>query len=124
MFPSKASVLSSIFTHELKRPHSYVLLDFADNARRPADCTHLICSGSDDLITTLSEICQNLLEGNIPLSGKQLESLRESADVLRVVCKKATSIKRKRSVLVQKGVFLILALIGMALPLIKSILRI
>ena len=28
VFPFKASALSSIFTHELKRPHSYLLLDF------------------------------------------------------------------------------------------------
>ena len=90
----------------------------------PKDCSHLIGSGSDDLIATLSEICQNLLEGNIPLSDKQLDSLRESADVLREVSKKSTPIKRKRSVLVQEGGFLIPALIGMALPLIKSILRI
>ena len=90
----------------------------------PEDCEHLIGSVSDDLITALSEIYQNLLEGNIPLSDKQLDSLRESADVLKEVSKKSSSIKRKRSVLVQQGGFLIPALIGMALPLIKSILRI
>lgn len=28
VFPSKATALSSIFSHELKRPHSYLLLDF------------------------------------------------------------------------------------------------
>ena len=28
VFPSNAAALSSIFTHELKRPHSYLLLDF------------------------------------------------------------------------------------------------
>ena len=39
------------------------------------DCKHLVNSGSDDLIMTLSEICQNLLTGNIPLSEAQLESL-------------------------------------------------
>ena len=88
------------------------------------DCKHLVNSGSDDLITTLSEICQNLLAGNIPLSEAQLESLQESADVLRTVANKSTPIKRKRTVLVQEGGFLIPALIGIALPLIKSILRI
>ena len=90
----------------------------------PKDCSHLIGSGSDDLIAALSEICHNLLVGNIPLSDKQLDKLRESADVLREVGKKSTPIKKKRRVLVQEGGFLIPALIGMALPLIKSILRI
>ena len=28
VFPSKAKALSSIFTRELQRPHSYLLLDF------------------------------------------------------------------------------------------------
>ena len=88
------------------------------------DCRHLMSSASDDLITTLSEICHNLLVGNIPLTEKQLETLRESADVLREVSKKATSIKKKREVLVQEGGFLIPALLGVAVPLIKSILRI
>ena len=108
-------------THRLRR-HYGTLEHLAKCS--PEDCEHLIGSGSDDLITTLSEICHNLLEGNIPLTENQLESLRESADVLRAVSKKATSIKRKRDVLVQRGGFLIPALIGMALPLIKSILRI
>lgn len=90
----------------------------------PEECRHLIGSGSDDFITTLSEICQNLLEGNIPLSEDQVESLRKCADVLRTVSKKATSIKKKRTVLVQDGGFLFPGLIGLAIPLIKSILRI
>ena len=90
----------------------------------PEDCEAIIGSGSDDLITTLSEICHNLLEGNIPLTEGQLESLRQSADILRAVSKKVTSTKTKRKVMIQKGGFLIPALIGMAMPLIKSILRI
>lgn len=112
---------SSSSTRRLRR-HYGTLRHMANCS--PQTCSHLISSGSDELITTLSEICQNLLEGNIPLSDAQLESLRECADVLRTVCKKATSIKKKRSVLVQQGGFLIPALIGLALPLIKSILRV
>ena len=87
----------------------------------PEMCGHLIDSGGDDLIRTLSEICQNLLVGNIPLSQSQLAKLRKSAHTLRLVSKKSTPLKRKRAVLVQEGGFFLPALIGMALPLIKSI---
>ena len=90
----------------------------------PETCCNLINSGSDDLVLTLSEICENLLVGNIPLTEEQVDKLRDSADVLRLVAKKATSTKRKRTALTQEGGFIIPALIGMALPLIKSILRI
>ena len=88
----------------------------------PNTCKHLIDSGSDDLVLTLSELCQNLLVGNIPFSPPQMVKLKKAAATLRLVAKRTTSTKQKRAALVQTGGFFIPALIGMALPLIKSIL--
>jgi hypothetical protein len=63
----------------------------------------------------MSEVADNLLKGNIPLTNSQLELLRPSAKELETLAKKRTPLAKKRQIL-QKGGF-IGALLGPAVGL-------
>ena len=63
----------------------------------------------------MSEVADNLLKGNIPLTNSQLELLRPSAKELETLAKKRTPLTKKRQIL-QKGGF-IGALLGPAVGL-------
>lgn len=84
----------------------------------------IISSSKSDLICCFSEICHNLLKGNIPLSQSEKSKLSKYKSQIRSVAGKKASIKSKKQ-LIQKGGFLttllgslVSSLLG---PLVKGI---
>lgn len=84
----------------------------------------LLESGGDDLIEAIGELCRNLLKGNIPLTQEEKTRLMTHARTIRLIARKKTSSKTKRNLIVSQtgSGFFIPGLIGMVLPLIKSVL--
>lgn len=70
----------------------------------------IINSAKSDLICCISEICHNLLKGNVELSNDQSTKLAKYKNQIRSVAGKKASIKSKKK-LIQKGGFLT-ALLG------------
>lgn len=63
-----------------------------------------ILRGCDnDLIRCLSDCCQNIIKGNVPLNPSQTKALRRHRDTIRTVAKKRVALKDKRQLLLQKG---------------------
>lgn len=83
----------------------------------------VIKASKPDLICCLSEICHNLLRGNIPLTTKEKTKLtRYKKEIRGVADKKLTQQSKKR--LIQKGGFLsalLAPLVSLVGPLVKSI---
>jgi len=90
------------------------LLQMLQEAREPVRRQYLSCC-SRGVCNAMSEVADNLLKGNIPLTNSQLELLRPSAKELETLAKKKTSLTKKRQIL-QKGGF-IGALLGPAVGL-------
>ena len=53
----------------------------------------------------MSEICRNILKGNVPLSRAQLARLRHHRKIVKKIALKKTTLKQKKK-LIQKGGFL------------------
>ena len=75
----------------------------------------LIKDCDKNLIDCFCECSKNVLKGNVPLNGSQLNKLRREKKNLRALALKKTALKKKRKIL-QKGGF-----IGALLPPILSI---
>lgn len=73
-----------------------------------------------DFLNCISECCENLLKGNVPLTDRQMKTLRSKKQDLRTVAKKSTPLKTKRKI-VQKGGFLNL-LLPAIIPIVSAIL--
>jgi hypothetical protein len=73
------------------------------------------------LILNLSEICANLLTGNIKLSPSELSRLRRYKNLLRTIASRNVSTDQKRSLLVQKSSGFFLPLFIPALTTIASL---
>jgi len=73
-----------------------------------------------DLINCLSDICRNVLKGNVPLSASQKAALRRKRKALQKLALKSVSLKQKQK-LVQSGGFLG-ALLGPIASVLMSIL--
>lgn len=76
----------------------------------------LIQSGDQQLINCVSECCQNILEGKVPLSPETKQKLAKHKTSIRTVAKKKTSLKKKKDI-IQKGGFL-----GLVLPAVAGFL--
>lgn len=66
----------------------------------------LIKYGNDNVIRVLHEILHNLLVGNIPLTGKQLNSLAKHKKQLRKIhhsCSKSKCIKKTRKIFIKQS---------------------
>ncbi len=55
------------------------------------------------LITCLCECVLNVLNGNVPLSKIEKERLKDHKTLLRKLCKKGGSFKKKKNIITQKG---------------------
>ena len=80
----------------------------------------LLKSFSDCVISAISEISLNCLNGKIPLSKREFQNLTKYRSVLRQLSNKSIKTQRKRSILNQKGGFLQF-LIPPALGLISTV---
>ena len=87
---------------EALRKHA-PLLPVLLEARDPVRKRYMSCC-SREMCDAMSELADNLLKGNIPLTEAQLELLRPSAKDIETLAKKKTSLKDKRNIL-QKGGF-------------------
>ena len=56
-----------------------------------------------ELINCISECCQNILKGNVPLSKAQLQKLKSKRELLRHLADKSISVQKKKQYLNQKG---------------------
>ena len=65
------------------------------------------------------ECAKNILKGNVPLSRRQMSTLRRQKQNLRQLALKKVAVKKKKKIL-QKGGF-ISALLGPALSLLGSV---
>lgn len=74
---------------------------------------------SDDTISCLCECVYNLLQGNVPVTPRQLKTLSKHKRSLRTLASKKTTLKTRRRIL-QKGGFLPL-IIGPLLGLLSTI---
>jgi hypothetical protein len=77
---------------------------------RPRERSSLLTSVDGDIIRILSEICLNILRGNVTLSKMQVHRLKRHKQTVRSLAKRNVSIKDKRHQLVQRGGFLPLLL--------------
>jgi len=80
----------------------------------------ILHSAPDELILALCEVALNILHGKIPLTAKQLGSLKRRKTEIKYVANKKINIARKRRMINQKGGFL-LPLLSIALPFITSL---
>lgn len=104
--------------------------------KRHADTLHYLCycknkkatkaivnPAQPDLINCFSEICTNVLNGNVPLSAKEKNKLKRYKNYIREMASKSSSQKSKRRVL-QKGGFIgaiLKPLIGLIGPLLSGL---
>ena len=95
------------------REHT-ALLPMLMEAREPVRKRFMPCC-SRGVCNAMSEVADNLLKGNIPLTKAQLELLRPSAKELETLAKKKTSLVKKRQILQQGG--FIGALLGPAIKI-------
>lgn len=108
--------------HRLKN-HALTLEYLAKCKQRQANS--IIKNAEPDLIHCLSDVCHNILKGNVALSDAARSNLGKYKSHIRKVANKKTTAKHKRT-LIQKGGFLgalLKPLLGVvAGPLLKSIL--
>lgn len=79
-----------------------------------------------DLICCIAECCHNILQGNVQLSPESKRRLKRHGNHLRQLASKRVSLRKKRSLLVQKGGFLptlLVPILGVAASLISSLVR-
>lgn len=94
------------------------LLAHSDTKRRKS----LLKQATKEELTTLFEICLNILRGHLPLSPQLHKKLKKERRTLRTLADKKISLKRKRNLVNQKGGFLG-TLAGIALPILAQLLR-
>jgi hypothetical protein len=80
----------------------FVLLRALESAT-PRTRRAILSTSPHHLILSLSEICANLLVGNIKLSPTERTRLRRYRTLLRTLANRKVSSDTKRSVLMQKG---------------------
>ena len=81
----------------------------------------LLKQATKDELSSLFEICLNILKGNIPLDSKTYKKFKRQSSLLRTLSNKKVSLKRKKRLVNQKGGF-IGAIAKFALPLLAGLL--
>lgn len=81
----------------------------------------LLKQATKEELTSLFEICLNILRGHLPLSPHMHKKLERERQTLRTLADKKISLQRKKKVINQKGGFLG-TLAGIALPLLAQLL--
>lgn len=97
-------------------------LDFLLNGDKNVT-KHIIKNAHSDLVCCISEVCHNLLRGNIPLTSTEKAKLNKYKTQIRNIAGKKTTQQTKKR-LIQKGGFLkalLAPLISLVGPLVKGI---
>lgn len=81
---------------------------------------HMTQHAPKELIHCVSECCQNVLKGNVPLSPTQLRKLKPKRQVLRQLADKKVSVPKKKKIINQNGGFLPLLALAAA-PVVTSL---
>ena len=81
----------------------------------------ILNNAGPDFINTLCEIAVNILKGKIPLTRRQYTQLQKTKSELRTLASKATSIKRKKSLVTQTGGAFFLPAIAAAIPFLTAL---
>ena len=85
------------------------------------DCGHIVAGLSDEVIKLMSQVCINVMNKTLTRDSKHaVKKLTPYKKQLRAITKGKSTITQKRKVFQQKGGF-IGALLGIALPIISSI---
>lgn len=95
------------------RAGKYML--FTLNSASPKLRKLIIQHCDSEFVKTLSEISLNTLHGNLPVDAKTKALLVKYKTCLRKLASKTTSVKKKRSMLVQRGGALIPTLLSILL---------
>lgn len=66
----------------------------------------LIDVANNNEIKAISECVKNIVEGNVPISSKHLQILKQHKHVLKSIAQRCYPIKKKRELLKQRGGFL------------------
>ena len=104
----------------LVRKHGKMVLALTEAS--PKFRKKIIQEAPAELVNCISECCQNVLKGNVPLSSAQKQKLHSKRQQLRLLANKKVSVKKKKIILNQKGGFF--PLIALAPLLAKAILPI
>jgi hypothetical protein len=105
-------------SHAIRKREYLTLL--GQSQRKQKRRKTLIQTVDKEEILAISEIIDNLLRGNIPLSVDQRRKLKRHKTKLRTIAGRRVSIKRKRHLLQQSGGFLS-AIIPLALSLLGGL---
>ena len=72
---------------------------------KPTVARALLKGASPDFIKSLSEVCLNVLKGNVPLTPTQKRRLSRFKQDVRCMAKKTTSLKKKKTILQKGGLY-------------------
>ena len=101
--------------------HKDYLTLLSKAAKNPTKRNKLIDVADTSEIRAVSECIKNILEGNVPLSKKHLNQMKRHKLLLRSLAKRCYPVKKKKTILKQKGGF-IGALIPMAISALSGML--
>ena len=88
---------------------------------RPKRRKSLLKQATREELTSLFEICLNILKGNMPLNQTEYQRLKKHRNIIRKLANKRLSFKRKKVIVNQKGGFLG-TLASIAIPVLGSLL--
>lgn len=101
------------------KKHAKVLHFLANCDKRHSNA--IINEAEPDLINCFSEICHNILQGNVRLSGHQKSKLKKYKTHLRRVAGRNATAKTKKKI-IQTGGFLPMLLGSLVKPLLQPLL--
>ena len=67
----------------------------------------ILANADESLIRCICEISQNTLNNNVPLTSSQLKKLSRHKSILRRLCGKKESWKKKKKIIYQTGGFIL-----------------
>jgi len=90
----------------------------------PKKRKQLLQQASKKELTTLFEICLNIIKGNIPLNSTQFKNLKRHKKLIRTLSNKKVSFKEKKKNLTQKGKGIgVAAIASLVLPLLAKLIK-
>lgn len=97
-------------------------LTLLSKSRNKSRRNKLIDIANNGEIQAVSECIMNIIDGNVPVNKKELQQLTQHKQILRSLANKCFPIKKKKTILKQKGGFLnlLVPLAMRAIPLIMS----
>ena len=91
-------------THNVQKHKDYLTL--LSKTKKKKDRTLLVDAGNKHQIRAVKECIHNVIEGNVPITERQINVLRQYQRVLEALARKCVSVKKSKHLLKQKGGFL------------------